>query len=202
MSRPIAFRIAAFLSLAIALMSYRFLFLGLEAAFAGMEGHITDRQTIFLVHIIASPIALATGVLQFLPRLRARRPALHRWTGRIYALAILFGGLAGLAMALDAAGGPVAGWGFGLLAFLWMAVTAQAVRLAMSGQIARHRAWMIRSFALTFAAVTLRLEMPAFFIAGMASGPASHRARLERWYGLTAVVGLVIVALAEVLAHG
>ena len=105
MSRPIAFRIAAFLSLAIALMSYRFLFLGLEAAFAGMEGHITDRQTIFLVHIIASPIALATGVLQFLPRLRARRPALHRWTGRIYALAILFGGLAGLAMALDAAGG-------------------------------------------------------------------------------------------------
>ena len=41
-----------------------------------------------------------------------------------------------------------------------------------------------------------------FFIAGMASGPASHRVRLERWYGLTAVVGLVIVALAEVLAHG
>ena len=29
-----------------------------------------------------------------------------------------------------------------------------------------HRCWMIRSYALTFAAVTLRLELPLFFIFG------------------------------------
>jgi uncharacterized membrane protein len=174
MSRTFAFRIAAFLSVSVALVSFRFLLQGLDAAFTGMEGHIADRRTAFLIHIIASPVALAAGVLQFLPRLRAWRPALHRWTGRLYALAILCGGLAGLVMALDTAGGPVAGWGFGLLAILWMGATAQAVRLAMTGQIARHREWMIRSFALTFAAVTLRLEMPVFFIAGMDYAEASR----------------------------
>ena len=37
----------------------------------------------------------------------------------------------------------------------------------MAGRIASHRAWMFRSFALTFAAVTLRLQMPAAGMAGM-----------------------------------
>ena len=60
---------------------------------------------------------------------------------------------------------------------------------------------LIATLGLVFALLVIS-AVRTFFIAGMASGPASHRARLERWYGLTAVVGLVIVALAEVLAHG
>jgi predicted ABC-type exoprotein transport system permease subunit len=43
---------------------------------------------------------------------------------------------------------------------LWFIVTANALRLAMAGRIAEHRRWMIRSFAMTFAAVTLRLYLP------------------------------------------
>ena len=92
--------------------------------------------------------------------MRAARPALHRWLGRAYALAILIAGIGGLVMALNTRAGAVAGTGFGTLAVLWVGVTAQAVRLAMLRRIEKHRVWMIRSAALTLAAVTLRLYLP------------------------------------------
>lgn len=153
-------------SLVIALLSFRFLALGLEGAFPDMLGHITDRNLAFVLHISASPVALALGLFQFLPRLRARHPRVHRWTGRTYALAVLTGGLAGLALAFGSPDRPVAAFGFGALAIVWLGVTAQAVRLAMAGRIAEHRRWMIRSYALTFAAVTLRAALPLFFVIG------------------------------------
>jgi predicted membrane protein DUF2306 len=155
-----------FFSLAIALVSYRFLALGLEAAFPSMLGHITARRLAFVLHISASPIALALGLLQFLPRLRGRRPAFHRWTGRVYALAVLIGGAAALVMALGSFDRPVAAIGFGALAVLWLGATGRAIWLAMAGRTPEHRRWMIRSYALTLAAVTLRLELPFFFIFG------------------------------------
>jgi hypothetical protein len=33
-------------------------------------------------------------------------------------------------------------------------------RRAVQGRLDEHRRWMVRSFALTFAAVTLRLQLP------------------------------------------
>lgn len=86
-------------------------------------------------------------------------------SGRIYALAVLVGGASGLVLAIGAEGGPVAAAGFGLLAVLWIGITGNAVRLAMRRDIAAHRHWMIRSYALTFAAVTLRIYLP--FLIGL-----------------------------------
>jgi uncharacterized membrane protein len=158
----------------VTLASWRFVALDLVTAYQGMEAHILDRRLAFLAHIVAAPVALAVGAVQFLPRLRARRPGLHRWLGRLYALAIVVGGVSGLRLALDAAGGPIAGWGFGLLAPFWLAATAQAIRHAIARRIARHRVWMIRSFALTFAAVMLRLQMPGLLALGMDYPEASQ----------------------------
>lgn len=41
-----------------------------------------------------------------------------------------------------------------------------------------------------------------FFIASVASGPPRHLERLGAWYGVTGAFGIVILGLAEVLAHG
>ena len=155
-----------FLSLGVALVSLRFVLLGLEAAFPDtvMLAHITERNQAFVLHIVASPLALIVGLFQFLPNLRARRPALHRWSGRLYVLAVFTGGLSGLILAFGMADRPVAALGFGLLAVLWLGVTLRGVRLAMAGEQLAHRRWMFRSYALSFAAVTLRLELPLFFI--------------------------------------
>lgn len=116
-----------------------------------------------LLHAFASALALALGPWQFLPGLRRARPALHRWSGRIYLGAgVLPGGLAGLYMAMHAYGGTVARSGFALLALLWLYTAWQAYAAIRRRDVATHRRWMMRNFALTFAAVTLRLWMPLF----------------------------------------
>lgn len=154
-------------SLSVALLSYRFLALGLEASFGFMIHHLEERPLAFLLHIGLAPVALALMPLQLLPRLRARRPRLHRWAGRAYALAVLLSGSAGLVLALGTEAGPIAGAGFASLAVLWLATTALGVREALRGDAARHRAWMIRSAALTFAGAALRLELLPLVVAGL-----------------------------------
>jgi uncharacterized membrane protein len=149
-------------TLAVALISWRFFALGLEQAFNGMLAHIQERQLAFILHVFAAPIALAAGLFQFLPNIRSRRPHIHRWCGRLYMVAVGVAGVAGLILALGAFDRPVAGIGFLILAVLWLSTTGRAVWLAMQGRIKEHRRWIIRSWALTLAAVTLRIYLPFF----------------------------------------
>ena len=158
--------IAGVFSIIIGLVSFRFLVLDINLAFPNFGEHITKRNLTLIAHISAAPIALIIGAIQLLPKKRAKRPALHRWLGRVYGFAILIGGISGLMLAINALGGIVAGLGFGILAILWMGTTMQAIRMAMMQNFNQHRKWMIRSFALTFAAVTLRLYLLGFTLAG------------------------------------
>ncbi len=66
----------------------------------------------------------------------------------------------GLMLAAGCIAGPIAQAGFGLLAVCWLVANMQAWRLALAGRFAEHRQWMVRSFAMTFAAVTLRIYLP------------------------------------------
>lgn len=110
-------------------------------------------------HIATSGFALILGVFQFLKPLRRQAPSLHRWMGRGYVLVCVVGGLAGGIIALSSTAGPVAGWGFFLLAILWVPFTLLALTSAMRRDFISHEKWMIRSFALTLGAVTLRLQL-------------------------------------------
>ncbi len=112
------------------------------------------------IHIAASAFALLLGAFQFFKPLRQKAPALHRWMGRGYVFACVVGGVAGGVIALSSTAGPVAGWGFLGLAVLWVPFTLLALAAAMRRDFVSHERWMIRSFALTFAAVTLRIYLP------------------------------------------
>ncbi|MEQ8485789.1 MAG: DUF2306 domain-containing protein [Pseudomonadales bacterium] len=111
------------------------------------------------VHFLGSGLALLIGGFQFSARLRQRHLALHRWVGRIYLGAVLVGGIGGLAIAGIAHGGPPTTVGFTMLGALWLYSGARAYGAIRAGDIDGHRRWMVRNFALTFAAVTLRLEL-------------------------------------------
>jgi uncharacterized membrane protein len=158
------FQVMLALSLLIALASLRYLVPGAPGAAPPILDNAFTRYGALTVHAGFALVALFVGPFQFLPGLRARRRGLHRLMGRVYVTACLVGGLSGLVLAFGARTGPISTAGFGLLALLWMHATARAWRLAVQGRISEHRRWMIRSFALTFAAVTLRLYLPyAFF---------------------------------------
>jgi uncharacterized membrane protein len=120
-------------------------------------------------HIFGSAVALIIGPFQFWTRLRNERPQLHRWLGRCYLLiGVGIGGSAGLFMAFHAFGGLPARLGFGVLAVLWLYTGYRAYRAIRARDITSHRRWMVRNFALTFAAVTLRLYLPSAMASGIA----------------------------------
>ncbi len=156
--------LAALLSVGVAVFSYRFI-PRIGPMSPEILGNLYANPWLAL-HAAGAGTALLTGPFQFLPALR-RRHVLHRWIGRTYGTSCLVGGAAGFILAFGTTAGPVAAAGFGLLAPAWIYTTAQGWLTARARRFDEHRRWMIRSFALTFAAVTLRLYLPLGVIAGL-----------------------------------
>lgn len=116
------------------------------------------------VHVAASGLALLIGIFQFLRSIRLRRIGVHRWLGRFYVAACVAGGLTGLPLAFGTTMGPVTTAGFAILSIAWLFVTIRGWREIRAGHVVAHREWMVRSWALTFAAVNLRLYLGIAFV--------------------------------------
>jgi uncharacterized membrane protein len=155
-----------FFCIGVALVSYRILVLGPEIGFPDMRKHFSHAPVLW-THALAAGLALGLMPFQFWRGLRNRRRDIHRWLGRAYVLAVGLGGVSGLYMSFHAMTGPVAGAGFLFLALAWLSTTGIALARVRGGDVAGHRRWMIRSAALTFAAVTLRIYLPLSQVAGL-----------------------------------
>lgn len=112
----------------------------------------------FFVHVFSSCFLLLAGFTQFSGFILRKYKLLHRNMGKMYVFILLFlSGPAGLIMALYANGGLYSRIGFTLLSLLWLLFTALGWYYAVKKDFALHRQFMIRSFALTVSALTLRL---------------------------------------------
>lgn len=114
----------------------------------------------FYTHISFGALALLIGWVQFSAKIRAKRLTLHRIIGRVYVIAALLSGMAGLYIALFATGGWISSVGFSSLAVIWLFSTSRAFLFIRKGEVMAHRKMMIISYAACLAAVTLRLWMP------------------------------------------
>lgn len=111
----------------------------------------------FFVHVYMSLWALLAGFTQFSGTIREYYPKLHRIFGYIYVTdVILVTGPAGLLMGFYANGGVPSKISFVTLAILWITFTATALVKVRNRDYLAHRNFMIRSYALTLSAVTLR----------------------------------------------
>lgn len=120
-----------------------------------------QHQFALYLHISGALLALITLGIQASPGVRRRWRRVHRWSGRVYVVGALSGGVGGLFLAPTAFAGPVASAGFAALALLTIATTALGFMAIRGGDLLEHRRWMIRSGSLIFAAVTLRLMLGA-----------------------------------------
>jgi uncharacterized membrane protein len=134
-----------------------------------------------LIHVVTGVIALVVGPLQFVRRIRMRVPALHRATGRIYVGACAVSAPAEFMLALGTTAGPVAAAGFAVQALLLPLFTYFGWRAAVERRFADHREWMLRSYALTSAAITLRLMLPASGLLGLEFLPAYQAISWLAW---------------------
>jgi uncharacterized membrane protein len=111
-------------------------------------------------HAFFGAIALAVGPFQFRRDALVKRRALHRLLGEVYVVSALLTGLVGLYMASYSYGGLDTHLGFGLLALSFLVATTRAYVLVRQRRFVEHREWMIRSYAIIFGAVLLRLQAP------------------------------------------
>jgi uncharacterized membrane protein len=117
---------------------------------------------VFYLHISLGGLGLLIGWSQFSREFRNRYLNIHRQVGKVYVLSVMLSSIAALYIAFFATGGIISVTGFGTLAILWLYTVAKAYTSIRKRDIASHRKWMTRNYALTFAAVTLRLWLPLF----------------------------------------
>ncbi|HEY6489546.1 MAG: DUF2306 domain-containing protein [Terracidiphilus sp.] len=113
---------------------------------------IADRH-LLIPHTLAGTFALLIGPINFSTRIRRRYLQLHRILGRIYVLSVFVGSFTGIALAAGRPGLP----GTSMQAAAWMVCTTAAFVTARNRQIAVHRQWMARSYAVTFTFVSSRV---------------------------------------------
>ncbi len=113
---------------------------------------IADRD-LLIPHTLCGIIALLAGPVQFSSRFRQRHLKFHRVLGRIYVISVFIGAFTGVALAAGRPGLP----GTSMQAAAWIVCTTAAFITARNRQIAQHRQWMARSYAVTFTFVSSRV---------------------------------------------
>lgn len=113
-------------------------------------------------HIVFGTIALLFLPFQINGKLLHKKPTVHRRLGKISVMSIVVSALSGLFIGFHAEGGFIGKLGFITLAILWLVTTFIALANIKKRNITAHRQWMLRSGALTCAAITLRLLLPLF----------------------------------------
>ncbi len=112
----------------------------------------------FYTHVFSAIICLCAGFTQFSGHVLKQHRQLHRVTGKVYAYNIMVINFpAAMIMAFYANGFLPTKIAFIILDSLWFLFTLKAVMAVKKGDIKTHRQYMIRSYALTCSAVTLRL---------------------------------------------
>jgi len=127
--------------------------------------HLAPWVYVLYVHIVTAVLALVIGPVQLFRKPSGASVKLHRVLGYWYVGTITVSGLVSVYLALYATGGWPAGLGFLSLDACWLASTWVALRKIMVKEVAAHKPWMLRSYALTFAAVTLRLWLAPLAVA-------------------------------------
>jgi uncharacterized membrane protein len=117
-------------------------------------------------HTLGGAIATLIGPFQFLGSLRRRHPRWHVWSGRLYLTCVALSGLAGLYLSPGSYARDTFGIAFVLLALAWLYTGTKAYLAIRGRDIEAHRRWMIRNYSLTYAAVTLRFQMPLLIVLG------------------------------------
>lgn len=118
-----------------------------------------------VLHIVGAAVYIILGAFQFVPAFRRRRPGWHRVAGRLVALCGLLVGLAALWMTLFYPWPAGDGELLAALRLLFGSAMVGSIVLGFAAirrrDVRRHRAWMIRGYALGLGAGTQALTLAA-----------------------------------------
>lgn len=176
--------------------------MGDESFRSPLKDSFDQRPWSIFIHAGFGALGLLLCLMQISSAIRRGNPAVHRWAGRVTVPVAVVAGLAGLHLAFYSYGGTITHIGFGLLALGTIACPLVGWKAMREKDLARHRAWMIRTFALLFSAVTLRIELFALAEIYGAFLPAYRTVSWLCWVPNVAVAEMMIRALYPSAAKG
>lgn len=120
----------------------------------------------FAVHVLLAAVVTLGGLLQLVPAVRRRAPALHRWNGRLFfvvAYAMALGGL-WLTWVRHTYLSPISAVSVSINGALILITAAFAWRLAVARKFKPHRRWAMRAFLVVNGVWFLRVAIMAWVL--------------------------------------
>jgi uncharacterized membrane protein len=152
------------------------------------------------LHVLPGALFLLVAPFQFSSRIRLRHLAWHRGSGRLLVVIALLSAVPGFFFGLLIPyAGPVEAVLIAFFGGLFVVALAKAVAAIRRGEVARHREWMIRAYAVAIGIATTRVvgaavdlvlspagfAPPGLFLLAVAGGWSLTVGAAELWIART-----------------
>jgi uncharacterized membrane protein len=158
----------------------------------------TVQFPLLIGHILFACLALVSGFVQFIDRIRAKAPRVHRYVGRVYVCSVIISGLLSLAVIYYIENFTRA-TSFLVLSIVWLFSCWKGYRTALKQNYEEHRKWMIRSFGITLVAVSGRVVVPVllltYYVLNGFSLPEGRERMVEEVLNVNIWTGLLLVLI-------
>lgn len=133
------------------------------------------------------------GPLQFSQTIRARHLRWHRWSGRLFVVCALIIGISALVMSftMQSIGGVNQAAATILFGTFFLFALGKAFLHIRRREVALHREWMMRAFAIGLAVATIRPIIGIFFATSRFSGLTPYQ-----FFGTAFWIGFVLQLMA------
>lgn len=171
----------------IAFMSLRYFTFSMVGVLALHTERLVDQtwfKLFFYAHVAGGIVALTTSPWQLMKVMKW-----HKLVGRVYFYGAVVAAATGLVVGFVAVGGWTARIGFIVASSLWFFFTIRGVQAIRSGNLSEHRRWILRSFAMTFLAVSFRIWLLMYPVFGLTF---TQGYQISAW---TWVVNLLVVEI-------
>lgn len=158
----------------------------------GFDAGFARHSLLTMVHIVPGMLFMALAPFQFVRTLRSRRPGWHRWAGRLVTGAgAVIGGTALVMSPQMAIGGVNETAATTLFALIFLFALGKGFRHIRRGEVALHREWMIRAFAVGLAVATIRPIVGVFFATSRLTHLTPHD-----FFGAAFWIGFTVQSIA------
>ncbi len=160
-----------------------------------LDANFAGHRALTLLHVVPGFLFMVLGPLQFVTRMRSRYLWFHRWSGRVLVASGAVIGFSALAMSSKMAiGGANETAATTFFAVVFLFDLGKAFLHVRRREIAQHREWMIRAFAIGLAIATIRPIVVTFF--------AASRLSPHEFFGIAFWLGFTLhLILAEIWIH-
>ncbi len=156
----------------------------------------TVGNLMFAGHVLLAAVMTVGGLMQLIPQIRARYPALHRWTGRVFLITAMALALGGLYMVWPGGrhSNVITAISVSFNAVLIITFAVVTWRYAVAKNFVLHRRWALRMFMVASGVWFIRVGYMAWILINQ--GPVGIKDGGGGWFDIACAFGSYLIPLA------